>query len=366
MNVLVIEDGADATASLQDLLEFEGHGVVAVRTAREAVEQADWSEVEAVLADGVSADGDGLLPGLRTACPNTPVFVITGHRDLAAALTALGGRAAGGRTRRINPAVLRASLARVAGLRTAEQQVVQAARLAAVGELAASVAHELNNALATATLRLEGLVARTPRDDPRWHALEVVDQEVERMATLVSNLLEFTRAGRGQVSTVDVCDEVTKTIDLTDHHLSRKGVRAVADFAPDVPLLQADRQHVRQVLLNLLTNAADAMPNGGRVTIRVRPAELADQPAAVVEVSDTGTGIKAEHLSRIFDPFFTTKEEGKGTGLGLAICKRIVDQHHGTLEVESTVGVGTTFRVTLPVRAANVGPSPARAQPAMV
>jgi len=222
-------------------------------------------------------------------------------------------------------------------------------------------------ALATATLRLEGLVARTPRDDPRWHALEVVDQEVERMATLVSNLLEFTRAGRGQVSTVDVCDEVTKTIDLTDHHLSRKGVRAVADFAPDVPLLQADRQHVRQVLLNLLTNAADAMPNGGRVTIRVRPAELADQPAAVVEVSDTGTGIKAEHLSRIFDPFFTTKEEGKGTGLGLAICKRIVDQHHGTLEVESTVGVGTTFRVTLPVRAAaNVGPSPARAQPAMV
>ena len=238
MNVLVIEDGADATADLREILAFEGCGVIAVRTVREAAEHPDWSQVGAVLVDGCPADGaaDALLPGLREVAPHAPAFVITGHADLVAALAALRDRAGTGLVRSISPAELRTNLARVVGLRRNEQQVVQAARLAGVGELAASVAHELNNALGTVTLRLEGLLAKTPEGDPRRHALEVVDQEVERMAALVGNLLEFTRAGRGRASTVDVCDEVTKTAELTDHHLSRKGVRVVPEFAPGVPL----------------------------------------------------------------------------------------------------------------------------------
>ena len=105
------------------------------------------------------------------------------------------------------------------------QQLWQAARLAGVGELAASIAHELNNPLGTVSLRIEGVLAKTPADDPRRSALEVIDQEVERMARLVGNLLQFSRAGRDQVSTVDVCEEITKTIELTDHHLKRHGIR---------------------------------------------------------------------------------------------------------------------------------------------
>jgi signal transduction histidine kinase len=104
------------------------------------------------------------------------------------------------------------------------------------------------------------------------------------------------------------------------------------------------------VLLNLFTNAGDAMPRGGRLAVRVRPGRLPpDRPAVAIEVADTGTGIPPEVLPRVFDPFFTTKAEGKGTGLGLAICKRIVQQHHGTLEIESELGRGTTVRVSLPV-----------------
>jgi signal transduction histidine kinase len=171
------------------------------------------------------------------------------------------------------------------------------------------------------------------------------------MANLVANLLQFSRAGRDQVSTVDVCDEITKTVELVAHHLRKRQIRVEPDFAPGICSIHADRQQLRQVLLNLFTNAADAMPAGGLLTPRVRTGELPGHtPAIVIEVADTGQGIPAQLLSRVFDPFFTTKEEGKGTGLGLAICKRIVEQHHGKLGIESEVGRGTTLRVTLPVR----------------
>jgi PAS domain S-box-containing protein len=239
--------------------------------------------------------------------------------------------------------------ARTEELRVTTQQLWQAARLAGVGELAAGLAHELNNPLGTVSLRLEGVLARTPLGDPRRKALEVIEKEVARMAGLVANLLRFSRAGRDQVSAVDVCEEITNTIALVAHTLRKAQIRVEPDFVPGVPPIHADRQQLQQVFLHLFTNAADAMPRGGRLVPRVRTGGLPDStPAVVIEVSDTGVGIPAALLPRVFDPFFTTKEEGKGTGLGLAICKRIIDQHRGTVAVESELGRGTTLRVTLP------------------
>jgi signal transduction histidine kinase len=236
-------------------------------------------------------------------------------------------------------------------LRATTQQLWQAARLAGVGELAASIAHELNNPLGTVALRVEGLLSKTPPDDSRRRSLEVVEQEVERMAGLVSNLLQFSRAGRDQVSTVNVPEEILKTVELVGHHLRKRQVRVQPEFTPDVPHIHADRQQLRQVFLNLFTNAADAMPTGGLLTPRVRPGKLeSDSPAVVIEIADTGTGIPEELIGRVFEPFFTTKDEGAGTGLGLAICRRIVQQHRGTLEIESRPGGGTTVRITLPTR----------------
>jgi two-component system, LuxR family, sensor kinase FixL len=241
-------------------------------------------------------------------------------------------------------------------IRAMTQQLWQAAKLAAVGELAASIAHEVNNPLATVALRVESLLAQTPPDDPRRRLLEVVDQEVERMGNLVANLLQFSRRGRQRASTLDVRDELLGTLELVRHQFHTRRITLAQELAPVLPAVHADRQHLRQVFLNLFTNALDAMPQGGTLTLRAAAA-----PAAVtVEVADTGVGIAPEHLPRVMEPFFTTKDEGKGTGLGLAVCRRIVQEHRGTIEISSEPGQGTRVRITLPAggRGAGDDPSP--------
>lgn len=248
--------------------------------------------------------------------------------------------------------------AALAELRVTTQQLWQAAKLASVGELAASIAHELNNPLATVRLRAESALARTPADDPRRRALEVIDQESKRMGELVANLLQFARRGPEQISTVDLRHELAAAVELVHHHLRKRQIAVVQELGPDAPAIYADRQKLRQVFLNLLTNASDAMPRGGTLTLRVAPAALAPgRPGVRIELADTGVGIAPEHLGKVLEPFFTTKEEGKGTGLGLAICRRIVQEHHGTIEVHSELGRGTTVRLTLPVsNTCNVAP----------
>jgi PAS domain S-box-containing protein len=235
-------------------------------------------------------------------------------------------------------------------LRMMSQQLWHATKLATMGELAASVAHELNNPLATVSLRAEALLAQTPPRAPMRHALEVISQETDRMGKLVADLLQFSRRSGQQRSTVDVRDEVDKTLELIQYHLRRRNVNVVRTFAPDVPVVLADRQQLRQVLLNLFINASDAMPQGGALTIHIATGALnGGETAVVTEVADTGDGIPAEVLPRIWEPFYTTKPEGKGTGLGLAICRRIVEDHRGTITITSVVGQGTAVRVALPV-----------------
>jgi signal transduction histidine kinase len=235
-------------------------------------------------------------------------------------------------------------------LRVMSAQLWQAAKLATMGELAASIAHELNNPLATVMLRIESLLAQATADTPQWRALTVVEQEVERMGQLVANLLQFSRRGQPQMSALDVREEIDNTLALIHYHLRNHRIIVVRQFAPEVPLLHADRQQLRQVFLNLLTNASDAMAQGGTLTLGVTAGVLEpDSPAVMIEVTDTGVGITPEDMPRVLEPFFTTKAEGKGTGLGLAICRRVVQEHQGTLALTSTVGVGTTVRIALPV-----------------
>lgn len=231
------------------------------------------------------------------------------------------------------------------------QQLWQAAKLASVGELAASIAHELNNPLATVSLRIESVLGRTPTDDPRRRPLTVIAQEVKRMGELVGNLLQFARRGGEQISTVEIRDELTRAVDLIQHHLRKRLVTIVQEFAPDTPPIFADRQKLRQVFLNVLTNAGDAMPRGGTLTLRTSPTTLDGGEAGVrIAFTDTGSGIPDELLPRVMEPFFTTKEEGKGTGLGLAICRRIVQEHRGIITIDSAAGTGTTVCIDLPVK----------------
>ncbi len=229
------------------------------------------------------------------------------------------------------------------------QQLWQASKLATMGELAASVAHELNNPLATISLHAEVLVGQLAADDPNRRSLLVIEQEVERMATLVSNLLVFSRRSHRQISTVNLREELTTLLDFVQYHLRSHRIHIVQDFAAALPAVEADRQQLRQVFLNLISNASDAMPQGGTLTVRSRAGAMAGrQTAIVVEFADTGIGVRPSDLPKLWEPFFTTKPEGKGIGLGLAICRHTVEQHHGTIEIETKPGQGATVRITLP------------------
>jgi len=233
-------------------------------------------------------------------------------------------------------------------VKTMSQQLWQAAKLATMGELASSIAHELNNPLATVSLRVESLIAQTTGDDPRQRELEIIGQEIERMGNLVSNLLQFSRRSQPQISTVNVCDEIEKTLELIHYHLRKHNIAVAREFKPEGPLIHADRQQLRQLFLNLFTNASDAMPDGGTLTIRVT--KCPEEKQICIEIADTGTGIPPEILPKVTEPFYTTKPEGKGTGLGLAICRRIAQEHGGTLNITSEGGPGNGARVciTLP------------------
>ncbi|MFH0879547.1 MAG: ATP-binding protein, partial [Lentisphaerota bacterium] len=264
--------------------------------------------------------------------------------------------------RKAAEAALQASIDEV---RTISQQLWQAAKLATMGELASSIAHELNNPLATVSLRIESLTAQTSADNVRRRELEIIGQEVERMGNLVTNLLQFSRRSQKQVSTLDTREEIEKTLELIHYHLRKNNIQVIREFAPEVPGILADRQQLRQLFLNLFTNAGDAMPKGGTLTIRVyaqgsggrdqgsgvrsSPDPRFPTPFVVIEIVDTGTGIPPEILPKVMEPFYTTKPEGRGTGLGLAICRRIAQEHGGSFDItsEGIPGTGTKVRITL-------------------
>jgi two-component system NtrC family sensor kinase len=230
-------------------------------------------------------------------------------------------------------------------LKATQTQLVQAAKLAAVGELAAGVAHELNNPL-TSVLGFAELSLTNPEVSSLLrHDLEVIAREAGRARDIVRNLLDFARQTKPQRLPADVNYVFHQTLDLIRQHIEKSGVVIMEDYGPDVGILTLDSGQIKQVFLNLITNAAQAMPKGG--TLSLRTFRLGDEVA--ISVSDTGQGIPPEIQDRIFEPFFTTKAVGEGTGLGLSVSFGIVQEHGGRISVESQVGQGSTFTVWLPI-----------------
>jgi two-component system sensor histidine kinase PilS (NtrC family) len=235
------------------------------------------------------------------------------------------------------------------GLRQMEEAVRRADRLAVVGGLAAGLAHEIRNPLASMCGSIEVLGASPGLDEQERRLMQVVRSEAARLETLVREFLSFARPLSPAIEALDGARAVTETVELFRSQVEERGLQLLARAAQPV-WLQADPGQLRQVLWNLLGNAADATPPGGKVEVRI--SQQGGQ--GVLEVIDTGSGIADEDLQRIFDPFFTTKE--RGTGLGLAIVHRIVEAHGGHLSVRSEVGKGTTFRVAFPLAAAVSSP----------
>ena len=238
---------------------------------------------------------------------------------------------------------------------SAHQKFAQAEKLAAIGQLAAGVMHEVNNPLATIgacadslELRMDDLVqAGVVLPAQTREFLQLIGQEVERCKRIVDGLLGYSRPRDGRFDEVAVHDVVERSLFLVRHHPRIRKLQLTSVLDRTLPLVHANAEQLLQVVMSLVINAADAMDATGTITVRTRPG-MAEREEVVLEVIDTGHGIAESDLPRIFDPFYTTKAPGRGTGLGLAICYGIVSDHRGRIEVDSEVGLGSTFRILLP------------------
>jgi two-component system, NtrC family, sensor kinase len=267
-------------------------------------------------------------------------------------------------------------------------QLVQAERLAAVGELAAGVAHEVNNPVnfavnslrvlqetvgqvrefagrlaaidwrdaaklperAAELQRLEGEIGLEEAAGTLDELVKIVMEGLERTGRLVADLRDFGAPGEREHQVVDLAAALDSTLAMVGSTLARDGVQIERQLAPDLPVVLGDPSALKQLFLNLLKNAAEALEETGG-TVRVRAARSEDGRGVEVSVSDDGPGIEPAQAERIFEPFFTTKTAGRGTGLGLSICRRIAEAHAGSLEVRSTPGAGATFTLRLPAEA---------------
>jgi two-component system NtrC family sensor kinase len=228
-------------------------------------------------------------------------------------------------------------------LREAQEQLIQSERLAAVGKLAAKVAHEVNNPLAIIKTSIRIIVSQTEGDDAIRDNLTEIEEEIARIARIIRGLLDMSRPAPA-AEVVDVNRVVQGLERLLAPNLREKNVALTVVVDPSAPSVRISTDQLKQVVINLVRNAADAMPDGGDVSI-----ETARQAQTVeIRVADTGCGIPEENLKRIFDPFFTTKGQEQGMGLGLCVSYGIIQAAKGTIVVDSKVGQGTTFRLSLP------------------
>ncbi len=233
-----------------------------------------------------------------------------------------------------------------------EEQLVQTEKLTSLGLLAAGVAHEVNTPLAVISNYIQMLAKQLPGEDPRHKIIEKIVKQTFRASEIVNNLLNFSRTGAVEFTEVDLNAVIEETLSLVAHPFKSARVSVIKSLDSGLPPVLGSVNRLQQVFLNLFMNARDAMPDGGMLEVRT----AAQNGFVEVEVTDTGGGIPREHLNRIFDPFFTTKASGRGTGLGLSVSYGIIKEHAGKIDVRSTPGKGTSFRLEFPVarKAVNV------------
>ena len=234
-----------------------------------------------------------------------------------------------------------------------QRQLSQSEKLAAVGQVTAAMAHQIGTPLNSISGYIQLILQDgniQPKDRDR---LKIIESQLDRLADSVKNLLSFTRQPKPQLRSLDVNEVLEELIHLSEPWFLARKVRLSTHLSPDLPSILGDSTHLQTLFLNLITNALDAMPQGGVLTVKTRqvspPFSSEDGRWLEISITDTGIGITEESKKRIFDPFFTTKKMGEGTGLGLAICEKIVKEHSGKIDLESEVGKGSTFSILIPI-----------------
>ncbi len=226
------------------------------------------------------------------------------------------------------------------------ERIAHAEKLVALGQMAAGVMHEINNPLATIAASAEVLRESSEPHSEEMEYVSMIETEVDRCKRIARDLLAFSRPPPSEKGPVDVQETVEETLTLLRHHDRFKKLAVQREYVFDVPLVWGNAEQLVQVFVALALNALDAMEDDGE--LRVRTEVLDDGHAVGISFIDTGCGIPASDLPKIFEPFYTSKPPGKGTGLGLSICYGIIVEHDGRIEVDSTIGIGSNFRVVLP------------------
>jgi signal transduction histidine kinase len=248
----------------------------------------------------------------------------------------------------------------LARVRDLEERLRRADRLAALGTMAAGIAHDIRNPLTSILIFSQLMSLHHDDPDVREKFNRVVPRELERVQAVIEDMMELARPATMHREPVSINELLTQVLELYEGQASGQSIKIVREYDQDLPLCMADRKRLHRCFSNIVSNALQAMPSGGDLSLRTSLASTTllpnpghvdprPEPAVRVVISDTGQGIPADRLSRIFDPFFTTKE--KGMGLGMAITHRIVEDHKGTIDVQSEEGLGTTFTVHLPLSA---------------
>jgi two-component system NtrC family sensor kinase len=230
-------------------------------------------------------------------------------------------------------------------LRRTQEQLLQSEKLAAMGRLTSQIAHELNNPLYGIMNTLELLKTEISPQSKRRKVLEMALSETVRLSDMLRKMLSFSKPDQQEKQAVDLNMVLDEILLLHEKQLQENDIKIKISFTEGIPQIKASKDQLRQVFLNLVANARDAMPDGG--TLRVTTA--ADNENVRIEIADTGIGIEEEHLKKIFDSFFTTKDSVKGVGLGLSVCYGFIKDHGGDIQVKSKVDSGTTFIITFPI-----------------
>jgi two-component system NtrC family sensor kinase len=405
MKVLIAEDEAVSRHLLQAYLQQWGHEVVAAADGAAAWRLSQEQDFPLVLSDWVMPEMDGLelIRHIRARASGAYVYIIllTARAQKQDVIEGLEAGANDFVTKPFDRGELRvrvrageriieleqALAAQNRVLREAQAALVQTEKLASLGQLAAGMAHEINNPISYVANNLAVLRRDVPailqlldkyrdgREQLRSVAPEIValaerrEEDIDlpyireclprlfersldglaRVRDIVKNLRDFARLDEADFQDTDLNAALEATLEITRHEIKKKALELRTHFA-ELPPVWCQPGKINQVFLNILMNAIQASASGGRVEVSTRPDESNPTGAVVIEVRDTGCGIKAEHLPHIFDPFFTTKPVGQGTGLGLSVSYGIIRDHGGRIEVESELGRGALFRIRLPVR----------------